>query len=199
LCSSQSSNLFFAMKKSLISLLAFGLMPLAHAQLKAAQPRALPQNIYAEASINSINYASSGLSLNPTALRGILGKNLSSNFSYEGLIAFGTSSGEKTVDSTRAIAKIDPIFGGYIKARKELAPGLDVFARFGAASVVKKLSGTYYEKPDPINERMGSMSYGLGVKIGISRDASFVADYMSYYNRKQETIDGYSLGLALDF
>jgi hypothetical protein len=187
------------MKKQLVPMLALCLLTSAQAQLKPAPQRALGNSVYVEASLNSLNYSQTGLTLNPTALRAILGKNLGPNFGYEGLVAFGTSNGEKTVDSTKAIGKIDPIFGGYIKARKELAPGLEVFARFGAASVVKKLSGTYYEKPDPINERMGSLSYGLGVKIGVTRDASFVADYMSYYNRKQESIDGYSLGLALDF
>ena len=187
------------MKKYLLSLMTLCLLTSAQAQLKPNQQRSIGNSVYVEASLNSLNYSQTGLTLNPTALRAILGKNLGPNFGYEALVAFGTSNGEKTVDCTKAIAKIDPIFGGYIKARKELAPGLEVFARFGAASVVKKLSGTYYEKPDPINERMGSLSYGLGVKIGVTRDASFVADYMSYYNRKQESIDGYSLGLALDF
>jgi hypothetical protein len=156
------------------------------------------KDAYVEVSLNSLNYAQTGLRLSPTALRAIVGKDMGPTFSYEGMLAIGTSQGTDTIGGKSASAKIDPMFGAYLRARKELAPGLEVFGRMGVASVVKNLDGAYY--PDaPSSQRMGSASYGLGVKIRLKRDASFVADYTSYYNRKQETIDGLSLGLAIDY
>ena len=94
---------------------------------------------------------------------------------------------------------MDPMFGAYLKARKELGSGLEVFGRVGAASMVKNLRGTYFGAADPTSQRIGSFSYGLGVKIRLNRDTSFVTDYTSYYNRRQETVDGLSLGLAFDY
>jgi hypothetical protein len=157
-----------------------------------------PKDAYVEVSLNSLNYAQTGLRLSPTAVRAILGKDVGPTFSYEGMLAIGSSQGTDTIGGQAAAAKIDPMFGVYLRARKELAPGLEVFGRVGAASVVKNLDGAYFASA-PSSQRMGSASYGLGVKIRIKRDTSFVADYTSYYNRKQETIDGLSLGLAIDY
>ena len=128
----------------------------------------------------------------------IVGKNMGPTFSYEGMLAFGTSQGTDTLGGKSAAAKIDPLFGAYLRARQELAPGLEVFGRVGAASLVKNLDGAYFAN-DASSKRMGGLSYGLGVKIRINRKASFVTDYTSYYNRREETIDGVSLGLAIDY
>jgi len=179
------------------ALLAVSLSVMAQSSSQGLKPN-LPRDAYVEVSLNSLNYAQTGLRLSPTALRGVLGKNVGPTFSYEGMLGFGTSQGSNTIGTTPASAKIDPMFGAYLKARKELASGLEVFGRFGVASVVKNLDGTYFGT-EPTSQRMGSVSYGLGVKIRINRDASFVTDFTSYYNRKQETIDGVSLGLAIDY
>lgn len=188
------------MLRTVLALVALSASLGVHAQSsgKGLKPATANADAYVEASLNSVNYTQTGLRLSPTALRVILGKNMGPTFSYEGLIALGTSDGERTVGVDKAYARIDPILGAYVKARKELAPGMDIFARVGAASMVKKLSGPYYGA-EPINERMGSLSYGLGIKIAVRRDISFVTDYMSYYNRKQETVDGFSLGMAIDY
>ncbi len=128
----------------------------------------------------------------------IVGKNMGPTFSYEGMLAFGTSQGTDTLGGQSAAAKIDPLFGAYLRARQELAPGLEVFGRLGAASMVKNLDGAYFAI-EASSKRMGGFSYGLGVKVRINRKASFVTDYTSYYNRREETIDGVSLGLAIDY
>lgn len=178
-------------------LLATSLTAMAQSSGQGLKPSSA-RDAYVEVSLNSLNYAQTGMRLSPTALRTVVGKNINATFSYEGMLGVGTSQGSATVGTTPAYAKIDPFFGAYLKARKELAPGLEVFGRLGAASVVKKLDGTYF--PDsPSSERMGSVSYGLGVKVRVRRDVNFVTDYTSYYNRKQETIDGLSLGVAFDY
>jgi hypothetical protein len=170
-----------------------GLKPAPVAPVAKAAPDA-----YVEVSLNSLNYAQTGLRLSPTALRTIVGKNMGPTFSYEGMLAFGTSQGTDTLGGKSAAAKIDPLFGAYLRARQELAPGLEVFGRVGAASLVKNLDGAYFAS-EASSKRMGALSYGLGVKIRINRKASFVTDYTSYYNRREETIDGVSLGLAIDY
>jgi hypothetical protein len=180
-------------------LLVLSLSALAQSSGQGLKATALaPRDAYVEVSLNSVNYTQPGMRLSPTALRTLVGKQVSSTFSYEGMLAVGTSQGSTTTGTGWAAAKIDPIFGGYLKARRELAPGLEVFGRLGAASMVKKLDGKYFGD-SPITERMGSVSYGLGVKIRINRETQFVTDFTSYYNRKQETIDGLSLGLAFDY
>jgi hypothetical protein len=178
-------------------LFAVSVSAMAQSSGQGLKPPA-PGQAYVEVSLNGLNYAQTGMRLSPTALRTIVGKNVSATFAYEGMLAVGTSQGSTTVGTAPAYAKIDPMFGGYLKARKELAPGMEVFGRLGAVSLVKKLDGSYFG-PTPTSERMGSVSYGLGVKIRINRDTSFVSDYTSYYNRKQETVDGVSLGLAFDY
>lgn len=170
-----------------------GLKPAPVAPVAKAAPDA-----YVEVSLNSLNYAQTGLRLSPTALRTIVGKNMGPTFSYEGMLAFGTSQGTDTLGGKSAAAKIDPLFGAYLRARQDLAPGLEVFGRLGAASMVKNLDGAYFAS-EASSKRMGGFSYGLGVKVRINRKASFVTDYTSYYNRREETIDGLSLGLAVDY
>lgn len=179
-----------------LAVLSMGAMAQSSGQGLKPQPPA--RDAYVEVSLNSLNYAQTGLRLSPTALRALIGKNVGPTFSYEGMLAFGTSQGTDTIGGQSAAAKIDPMFGAYLKARKELAPGLEVFGRVGAASMVKNLDGAYFAN-DASSKRLGGLSYGLGIKVRINRDASFVTDYTSYYNRRQETIDGVSLGLAIDY
>jgi len=180
-------------------LLAIPLSALAQSPSQGLKPQPTTRDAYVEVSLNSLNYSEPGLRLSPTTLRTFVGKNVGATFSYEGMIAFGTSQGSTTINGTHAVAKIDPMFGAYLKARKELGPGLEIFGRVGAASMVKNLSGTYFGAADPTSQRLGGFSYGLGVKIRLNRDTSFVTDYTSYYNRRQETVDGVSLGLAFDY
>ena len=179
-------------------LLSTSLCAMAQSSGQGLKPPLAKTDAYVEVSLNSLNYAQTGLRLSPTALRTIVGKNMGPTFSYEGMLAFGTSQGSNTIDAKSAAAKIDPLFGAYLRARKELATGLEVFGRVGAASVVKNLDGAYFAS-EASSKRMGGLSYGLGVKIRINRNASFVTDYTSYYNRREETIDGVSLGLAIDY
>ena len=179
-------------------LLSTSLCAMAQSRGQGLKPPLAKTDAYVEISLNSLNYAQTGLRLSPTALRTIVGKNMGPTFSYEGMLAFGTSQGSNTIDAKSAAAKIDPLFGAYLRARKELATGLEVFGRVGAASMVKNLDGAYFAS-EASSKRMGGFSYGLGVKIRINRNASFVTDYTSYYNRREETIDGVSLGLAIDY
>ena len=186
--------------KTVTAALAFGTALCAMAQSSGQGLKSPPpaRDAYVDVSLNSLNYAKTGLRLSPTALRVIVGKNLGSTFSYEGMLAFGTSQGTDTIGGKAAAAKIDPMFGAYLRARNELASGLEVYGRVGAASVVKNVDGAYFAD-DPSSKRMGALSYGLGVKIRINRHASFVTDYTSYYNRREETIDGVSVGLSIDY
>jgi hypothetical protein len=187
------------LQKSVIAvLLATSAGAMAQSSGLGLKPAASAPDAYVEVSLNSINYAQTGLRLSPTALRTVVGKTMGPTFSYEGMLAFGTSQGTNTFGGKSAAMKIDPIFGAYLKARKELTSGLEVFGRVGAASLVKNPGGDYFAD-DPSSKRMGALSYGLGVKIRINRNASFVTDYTSYYNRREESIDGVSLGLAVDY
>ena len=188
------------MLQKTVTALLLGTSVCAMAQSSGQGLKAAPTapDAYVEVSLNSINYAQTGLRLSPTALRTVVGKNLGPTFSYEGMLAFGTSQGTDTIGGQSAAAKIDPMFGAYLKARKELGPGLEIFGRVGAASMVKNLDGAYFAS-EASSKRMGGFSYGLGVKIRINRNASFVTDYTSYYNRREETIDGVSVGLSIDY
>lgn len=187
------------LQKTVIALLlSTSLCAMAQSSGQGLKPAPTTTDAYVEVSLNSLNYAQTGLRLSPTALRTIVGKNMGPTFSYEGMLAFGTSQGTDTLGGKSAAVKIDPLFGAYLRARQELAPGLEVFGRVGAASMVKNLDGAYFAS-EASSKRMGGFSYGLGVKVRINRKASFVTDYTSYYNRREETIDGLSLGLAVDY
>lgn len=188
------------MLQKTVTALLLGTSVCAMAQSSGQGLKAAPtaSDAYVEVSLNSINYAQTGLRLSPTALRTVVGKNLGPTFSYEGMLAFGTSQGTNTIGGQAAAIKINPLFGAYLKARKELATGLEVFGRVGAASLVKNPDGAYFAS-DASSKRMGAVSYGVGVKVRINRNASFVTDYTSYYNRREESIDGVSLGLAFDY
>ena len=189
----------FTLNKTVAALLlGASLSAQAQPSGQGLKPQPPSRDAYVEVSLNSLNYAQTGLRLSPTALRTIVGQNMGPTFSYEGMLAFGTSQGTDTIGGKSAVAKVDPLFGAYLKARKELAPGLDVFGRVGAASMVKNLDGAYFAN-DASSKRMGGFSYGLGIKVRINRDTSFVTDYISYYNRRQETVDGVSLGLAINY
>ncbi len=181
-----------------VALLILGTSLCAQAQSSGQGFKPTTADAYVEVSLNTLNYSQSGLRVSPTALRTVVGKHVGPTFAYEGMLALGPTMASSTADGQPAQLKIDPLLAGYLKARKELAPGLEVFGRLGAASMVKKTDGAYFSG-QASSERLGSVSYGLGVKIRINRDTSFVTDYTSYYNRKDVTVDGLSLGLSFAY
>ena len=101
-------------------LLSTSLCALAQTSGQGLKPQSQPRDGYVEVSLNNLNYGQTGLRLSPTAVRTIVGKDMGPTFSYEGMLAFGSSQGTNTIGGKAAAVKIDPMFGAYLRARKEL-------------------------------------------------------------------------------
>ncbi len=164
----------------------------AHAQSKpaAGSPG------YVELGFLSATYKEPSLKVSPMALRVVGGMDMHPNLGVEGLLGFNVKAGDgKTSGGTAAEVKLTTVFGVYAKPKMDVSPELELFGRLGFANVNRgsKL-GT-----SSSSDSGSSLSYGLGASYRITRNASIGLDYMSYYNRNDITITGFTASVGYRF
>lgn len=167
----------------------------AHAQAKPAAPSAGYVDLGYLASTYK-NSVSPTYTVRPAALRVVAGMDVHPNLAVEGLLGLGVKVGDGTNSSGAATeVKLTNVFGLYAKPKMDVSPELQLFGRVGFASTnhSNKVGTTTTSKSD------AGFSYGLGASYRISGDTSVGLDYMSYYNRKNTSIDGFTVSVGYRF
>lgn len=139
-------------------------------------------------------------------IRLTLGKDFAPNWAGEIIFSPGTSNetGSTYVGGTKINydLKLKNIYGVYMKPKYMATQDLELFGRLGFAGVGRDM--TLVNASNPADRFSGSesgsdLSYGFGMKYNLTPEVSLVADYMSFYNKSNVKINGYTVGLGYRF
>lgn len=134
----------------------------------------------------------------PNALRGILGVEINPYLAAEGMLSLGMGSASiklngQTVPGVKA--KIDNMFGIYIKPKYAVNESLEVFGRLGFARAKMKYSGGGITESGSDS----SLSYGAGLGVALSKTITLNADYMQYVKKDGAKLNGFTFGVGYKF
>lgn len=132
------------------------------------------------------------------AIRGLIGYEFHPNLGLEGMLAFGLSDGDVSLNGRKVPGvnfKIESILGVYVKPKLKLSDDFEVFARIGYADLRGKTTAPGYSE----SSKDSSASYGVGLSYAIDKTYSVNADYMSYVNKNGTKSDGWTLGVGFKF
>lgn len=134
----------------------------------------------------------------PTALRGIFGYEINPNFAIEGMVGVGMSDDNVKVNGFTAPGvklEIDSIFGIYVKPKMKFTPELEGFVRAGFAQSKGTLSGN----GEQYSAKESGFSYGLGMSYALNPKTSLNVDYMSYLDKNDAKVNGFTFGVGYKF
>ncbi len=134
----------------------------------------------------------------PSAVRGLVGYELHPNLALEGMLAFGLSDSDVSLNGRTVPTvniKIDSVTGIYLKPKMKLSDAFEVFARLGFADMKIKSSSPGYSE----SGSESSSSYGAGLRYAITSNYSVSADYMSYINKNGGKANGWTVGVGFKF
>jgi len=150
---------------------------------------------YAEANLGSIKYSEAGYYASPVVGSLKFGMNIDKNLAVEGLLGTTISNANFNIGVTPVSVKYESIYGVFLKAKTEIAPNLDVFARLGYIHATISASTAF----GSASKGGSDFSYGIGAQYNFTPTIYGQLDYMSYYNKNGATANGPSAGLGLKF
>jgi hypothetical protein len=125
-------------------------------------------NTYGEVGYGTISVNAGGASLSTGVVRAVVGKELTPNFSVEGHISAGTGSAVQAV-------KLDSAVGVFVKAKYEIMPSLDVFARAGYNRINATVLG--------VSGHDSGGAYSAGASYALTKTSSVGLDYSQLYSK----------------
>lgn len=174
-------------KKSLfaLSILSLGSVAVAEESSK----------YYVEAGYGAIQYKEFGATATPGVGTLRFGMNIDKNLSVEGLLGTTITNANGFVGNIPLSVKYESIYGIYLKAKTEVAPNFDLFARLGYMHATINASIPGYSA----SAGGSDLSYGIGAQYSFTPTVYGQLDYMTYYNKNGATANGPSIGLGLKF
>jgi len=160
-----------------------------------AQAQSTPGGVYAEIGWTQITYREPLASIQPTALRVILGADVHPNLAVEGMLGVGLVSDTVRIGSVNVTGEIGHTLGFFIKPKTTVAPGFDVFARLGYVDTKLTASMPSFR----LSTSGGDLAYGVGASYKINEQLSANVDYLSYYSKNGVTGQGMTFGLGIRF
>ncbi len=146
----------------------------------------------------------SGGSFRPTMLRGLVGTSFTPWLNGELMLGLGVN-GDKVLQlapsPTSVNAEVKTLVGLYATPTLKLSGG-KLFARIGYANITysdAKLPAAGPLAKQGIFSKHDSISWGFGGSFDLGSNLSLNADYMQYYKRKNEKLDGFTVGLGYKF
>jgi hypothetical protein len=168
------------------------------AVLALAGISAQAQSTYAELGVGTAKYSEPSLSVTPTIARGIFGLNLNDNFAVEAMAATGLSDGNTTYSGAGITLKISNMAGAYIVPKVKVG-NAEIFARAGYVRSQGSVTVTGNRGSLTLNADGSSPSFGAGVKFHLDNNSFISADYMSYYSKDGQDINGVTVSYGVKF
>ena len=157
------------------------------------------------ASLKGRSNAVQGNSFKPKMLRGVIGKPLNSWLNGELMLGIGASSAKvlpPAPATTLVDAEIKTLLALYATPTLNFGNGGRVYGRLGWANITFSdlpLTGAGPFQSRSLYSKHDSLSWGVGASFPITQSLSVGADYMLYYKRKGEKLDGLTLNLGYKF
>ena len=124
-----------------------------------------------------------------------VGVNINDNISLEAIVGTSLYDTNFYVGRTLVSARIDSLFGGYVKGKVPISPNADIFGRFGVAQGQVSASSAYGS-----GWASGTgLSYGGGLQFKLDNSSYVAIDYMSYYNKSGTSATGLGLNYGFNF
>ncbi|MCX7222676.1 MAG: outer membrane beta-barrel protein [Burkholderiales bacterium] len=146
---------------------------------------------YFEAGFTGLTYTEPGYSLNPSAVRAVIGTKIYENIALEAMGAIGVASGKIGVVSLDLNNGIGLFVKPYVRVN-------DLIELFGRAGYFR---GEYTATAPGVSlKTSGSdLAYGVGASIKVVENISLTVDYMAYYDKSSITTNGWTLGAKFGF
>lgn len=159
---------------------------------------------YVELGHTSVDYSEKLFGIeaksSPTALRAVLGYELSKNLAVEGMLAVGMGSDNVSVlipgfGRLSGKFEIDNMYGIFVKPKMNFTPELEGFVRAGYVHA----KGTASFPGVPVSASESGFSYGAGMSYALSKSTSLNVDYMRYLDKSGAKADGFTFGVGFKF
>lgn len=158
--------------------------------------------MYGEVGYTSVKFEANvdgdNLESSPSAVRGVLGFEINPNLAIEGMVGLGLGDDKVTFNGHKVPGvktDIDSMLGLYVKPKFMLGPDLEGFVRLGFAQSKGSFSG--YGQKVTLTE--SSFSYGLGFSYALNQKTSLNVDYMSYLDKDDSKVNGFTFGVGYKF
>ncbi len=152
---------------------------------------------YIGASFGFVDLAVNGFdeaSLNTANAR--LGLQFTENFSAE--IRGGAGSGGDTVNNSVDV-ELKNFYGAYIRGGIPLGEQFTPYAVIGYTKGKAKYSWSGPFSSDSGSESESDFSFGAGVDVALSDDWEINGEYLSYMDKDEVEVSGFSVGVTLSF
>ncbi len=163
---------------------------LSHSAFAENDPRT-----YTEIGYTLINYKELGYTATPTAIRGIIGYEISPNLAVEAMLGIGAADSNLTIQGVNVVFSVGTMAGVYLKPKISLSEDFEIFGRFGYAKSGAQASVVGYSFTSSGND----LSYGGGAKFRLTKNTDAVVDFMSFYDKNSATATGVTFGLGFKF
>jgi hypothetical protein len=157
------------------------------------------EKAYAEFGVIALRTEESGFSANNAVGLLRVGYNFDKNFSGEVVAGGGMNDASGYYGSTFVTFKVNSVYGAYLKAKTEVTPDLEIFARLGVLHVDVTATAANAYVSAWANSYDNSVSFGAGAQYNFSKTVYGQADYMSYYNKSGTSSNGPSVSLGYQF
>lgn len=170
---------------------------LAIATLATSAITAQAQGLYGEVGYTPLKLEGSvdgiGVTSKPSNVRGIIGYELNDNLAVESMLSLGVRDSAVKVGGFNlgGKAEVDNMIGVFVKPKVHVGEGLEVFGRLGATRAKLSIGSE--------NASDTSIAYGLGASYHINSQLSLNADYMTYHDKDDITLKGFTVGVGYKF
>ena len=136
-----------------------------------------------------------GAAFEPTVLIGRYGQFIEDRMAIEARVGVGFEDDTTDFSGLDITLKVDQFYGVYGLGRFDLNASYSAYALAGLTSG-KATASTYLES-DSVSE--SGFSFGVGIDIALTNNASFNLEYMSYLNKSNFDFTAIGAGLRFGF
>lgn len=168
---------------------------LAFAAIGASAQPTSPSKFSGDIGYTSVAIEGGGYSTAPSIVRASLAYDINPNLAIEGMVGISAVASDFRVGGTTYTAKVDNLFGVYLKPKAQVNQDFGVYARLGyiQATTTAAVNGYYGQ------EKNNSVSYGIGATYQVAPTVALNLDYASYYNKNGVSANGLTAGVAFRF
>jgi len=156
----------------------------------SAQSMMHDSGYYGEIGYTPLSVDDGSVTYKPDLVRFVIGKDLNSNLSIEGMYTTTVSK-----DNYKGVDVSSSGYGVYLKPKMEVAKDTEVFARVGYVRSEFKASGAGVSSTTSGSD----LSYGLGVQTKFTKEVYGQLDYMNYYDKDNVKSKGFTVSVGTRF
>lgn len=171
------------------------LVPSALALTLMASGTVLAADPYVGGGVVFTEVSSDAFSPDPslTGITGRLGSGINENISGEVRLTLGVDDDTVGAGFLKSDVELNSMIGAYLRAGVPMGPSFYPYAVLGFTRTELEFSNPLYDSQSGSET---DVSYGLGVDLSLDRKMSLNVEYMNYFDKDDQKISGFSIGIA---